>query len=411
MNDAAIPLLFSPIRLRSVTARNRIVASPMCQYLSDDGAPGDWQMVNFGRFAMSGTGIVFGEETAVEPRGRKTHHCAGIYRDSHIAAYRRINEFIKSLGSIPAIQLGHCGARASSHGPLKERAALNDKDGQEGLKPWQPLAPSALQHVPGTLLPREMDANDIRENLEAWRVAALRAVDAGFEICEVHGAHGYLIHQFLSPSSNKRTDGYGGDLKGRMRFALEVVETVRKAWPEHLPLFFRFSAVEGPGGEWGLDDTIVVSRELKLRGVDVIDCSSGGNIGGDSKLGSIPRVPNYQAGYAREVKRAADIPTMAVGLITDPHHAEAILRDGEADLIALARELMENPNWPVQAAKALGWEGAYGLVHAREAQRLRLREQHRREYTPADSFEVPFGIDEKVPYSWETARVEARRRS
>jgi 2,4-dienoyl-CoA reductase-like NADH-dependent reductase (Old Yellow Enzyme family) len=412
MNKAAagVPLLFQPLKLRSLTLRNRIVASPMCQYFSDDGAPGDWQMVNFGRFAMSGTGIVFGEETAVEPRGRKTHHCAGIYKDSHIADYRRINEFIKSMGSVPAIQLGHCGARASSHGPLKDRAALNDKDAEGGLKPWQPLAPSALQHVQGTMLPKEMDATDIRENLEAWRVATLRAVDAGFEICEVHGAHGYLIHQFLSPSSNKRTDGYGGDLKGRMRFALEVVETVRKAWPDHLPLFFRFSAVEGPGGEWGLDDTIAVSRELKLRGVDVIDCSSGGNIGGDSRLGSIPRVPNYQAGYAREVKREVDIPTMAVGLISDPHHAEAILRDGEADLIALARELMENPNWPVQAARALGWDDAYSLVHAREAQRLKLREQHRREYVPGKSFEVPFGTEEKVPYSWETARVEARKR-
>jgi 2,4-dienoyl-CoA reductase-like NADH-dependent reductase (Old Yellow Enzyme family) len=411
MNDltVAAPLLFTPIQLRSITARNRIVCSPMCQYVSDDGTPTDWQLVNFGRFAMSGTGIVFGEETAVEARGRKTHHCAGIYKDSHIPAYRRINEFIKSLGSIPAIQLGHCGRRASEHGPLKNRAQLTDEDARSGLKPWQGVAPSAIPSIPGGNVPHAMDAGDIRANLAAWREAALRSLDAGYEICEIHGAHGYLIHQFLSPVSNKRTDGYGGSLEGRLRFAFEVAETMRATWPAELPLFFRTSAVEGPGGEWGIDDTLALARGLKERGIDVVDCSSGG-ISGDGPMPAIPRVPGYQVGYAREIKRTVGIRTMAVGLISDPHHAEAVLREGHADLIALARELMDNPNWPLQAARALGYGDSYDLVHAREAQRLRLRERHRKEYVPGSDISIPFGPTEALPYDWSKLDTPARAR-
>jgi 2,4-dienoyl-CoA reductase-like NADH-dependent reductase (Old Yellow Enzyme family) len=410
MNDTTrpVPLLFTPIQLRSVVARNRIVCSPMCQYVSDDGAPGEWQLVNFGRFAMSGTGIVFGEETAVERHGRKTHHCAGLYKDSHVAAYRRINDFIKSLGSVPAIQLGHCGRRASAHGPLKDRAALTDEDAKEGLKPWQGLAPSAIPPSPGASVPRAMDRDDIRHNLEAWREATQRSIDAGYDIVEIHGAHGYLIHQFLSPVSNKRTDGYGGSLEGRMRFALEVVDAVRSVWPQDKPLFFRTSAVEGPGGEWGMEDTLTLARELKAHGVDVVDCSSGG-INGDGPMSSIPRVPGYQVGYAREIKREVRIPTMAVGLITEPSHAESILREGQADLIALARELMDHPNWPLHAARVLGYEDPFDLIHAREAQRLRLREQHRREYVPGTELKIPFGPREEIPYSWATLSPAARR--
>ncbi len=411
MNDTprAAPLLFTPIKLRSVVARNRIVCSPMCQYVSDDGAPGEWQLVNFGRFAMSGTGIVFGEETAVEARGRKTHHCAGLYKDSHIADYARINDFIRSLGSVPAIQLGHCGRRASAHGPLKERAALTEEDAQSGLKPWQGLAPSALPASPGGNVPRAMDMNDIKEHLAAWREATQRSIDAGYDIIEIHGAHGYLIHQFLSPVSNKRTDQYGGSLENRMRLALEIAEAVREVLPNDKPLFFRTSAVEGPGGEWGIEDTIALARALKERGVDVIDCSSGG-ISGDGPMPAIPRVPGYQVGYAREVKQKAGMTTMAVGLISEPRHAEAILQEGQADLIALARELMDNPNWPLQAARALGCEDPFDLVHAREAQRLRLREQHRREYAPGTEIKIPFGPTEEVPYSWSTLNTATRGR-
>jgi 2,4-dienoyl-CoA reductase-like NADH-dependent reductase (Old Yellow Enzyme family) len=410
MNNAPanVPLLFTPIELRGVVARNRIVCSPMCQYVSDDGGPTDWQLVNFGRFAMSGTGIVFGEETAVEPRGRKTHHCAGIYKDSHIAQYRRINAFIKSLGALPAIQLGHCGRRASAHGPLQDRAPLTELDARAGLQPWQGLAPSALPEKPGGSIPRAMDLDDIRDNLAAWREATQRSLDAGYEICEIHGAHGYLIHQFLSPVSNRRTDGYGGSLEGRMRFALEVVDAVRSVWPADRPLFFRTSAVEGAGGEWGIDDSIALARELKAHGVDLVDCSSGG-ITGDGSMPAIPRVPGFQAGYAREIRREIGIPTMAVGMITDPTHAEAILREGHADLIALARELMDNPNWPLQAARALGYGDSYDLVHAREAQRLRLRERHRTEYAPGRAIEIPFSPSEMVPYSWPQLSVVDRK--
>jgi 2,4-dienoyl-CoA reductase-like NADH-dependent reductase (Old Yellow Enzyme family) len=403
------PLLFTPIQLRGVLARNRIVCSPMCQYVSVDGGPTEWQLVNFGRFAMSGTGIVFGEETAVEARGRKTHHCAGIYNDDHVTAYRRITDFIKSVGSVPAIQLGHCGRRASAHGPLKDRAPLTDEDARRGLIPWQGLAPSAIPAIPGGAPPRAMDHDDIRANLAAWREAAQRSVDAGFDICEIHGAHGYLIHQFLSPLSNKRTDGYGGSLEGRMRFALEVVDAVRAVWPADRPLFFRTSAVEGAGGEWGIEDTLCLARELRAHGVDVVDCSSGG-ITGDGPMPAIPRVPGFQVGYAREIRREVGIPTMAVGLITDPSHAEAVLRDGHADLVALARELMDNPNWPLQAARALGYGDSYDLVHDREAQRLRLREQHRKQYAPGSDVSIPFSPQEQIAYSWSALSVGDRER-
>ena len=411
MNDNPhdVPLLFTPIKLRSIVARNRIVCSPMCQYVSDDGGPSDWQLVNLGRFAMGGTGIVFGEETAIEPRGRKTYHCAGIYRDGHVAEYRRITDFIKSLGSVPAIQLGHCGRRASAHGPLQDRAPLTEEDARKGLRPWQGIAPSALPEKSGGSIPRAMELDDIRANLAAWREAAQRSVDAGYDICEIHAAHGYLIHQFLSPVSNKRTDGYGGSLAGRMRFALEVVDAVRSVWPTDRPLFFRTSAVEGAGGQWGIDDTLALMRELKDHGVDVIDCSSGG-IMGDGAMPSIPRVPGFQVGYAREVRREIGIPTMAVGLITEASHAEAILREGHADLVALARELMDNPNWPLHAARALGVADPLALVHAREAQRLKLREQHRKEYPPGTEVEIPFGPSEQVGYSWAARSAGPRNR-
>jgi len=401
MNDPVrdTPLLFTPIQLRSVVARNRIVSSPMCQYASDDGGPEEWQLVNFGRFAMGGCGIVFGEESAVEARGRKTHHCAGIYSDSHVPAYRRITDFIKSLGAVPAIQIGHCGRRASQHGPLKDRATLTEVDAQDNMQPWQGISPSPLPPTPGGAIPREMDASDIRATIVAWREAAQRSVDAGYDICEIHGAHGYLIHQFLSPLSNLRSDGYGGSLEGRMRYALEVVEAVRAVWPQDKPLFFRTSAVEGAGGVWGIEETLALTRELKLRGVDAVDCSSGG-VGGDGPMPGVPRVPGFQAGYAREIRRDTGMPTVAVGMITDAHHAEAILRDGSADLIALARGLMDNPNWPLHAARELGYADPLSLVHAREAQRLRLLEQHSKEYPPGIAVEIPFGPEEQVSYSW-----------
>jgi 2,4-dienoyl-CoA reductase-like NADH-dependent reductase (Old Yellow Enzyme family) len=349
----ALPKLFQPISLRGVTARNRIVASPMCQYKSVDGSPTDWHFVHMGRYAVGGTGIVFYEETAVEARGRKTHHCAGLYRDDQIPAYRRIADLVRSLGAVPAIQLGHAGGKASEHGPLLERVALTEADAANGLPPWQPISASAVAARPGRAAPREKDVAEIRVAQQAFATAAVRSLEAGFDICEVHGAHGYLIQQFLSPLINKRTDGYGGDRASRMRFALEVAEAVRKVWPDDKPLFFRVSCVDGEGGYWDVQDTVALATELLARGVDVIDCSSGG-LNGPSEMQEVPRIPGRHLPFAGRIKRATGALTMAPGLITEAKHAEQILQAGDVDLIGMARELMNRSEWPVHAARQLG---------------------------------------------------------
>jgi 2,4-dienoyl-CoA reductase-like NADH-dependent reductase (Old Yellow Enzyme family) len=366
------PLLFTPLTIRGVTTRNRIVVSPMCQYRSNDGHPEDWHLVHLGRLALGGAGIVFGEETSVEARGRKTYECAGIWNDRQARGYRRITDFIRSLGAVPAIQLGHCGRRASTHGPTKNFVPLSQQDAQAGVPPWVGLAPSPIPPAAGAAMPREMDRDDIRTVVQAFREAADRSLSAGFDICEVHGAHGYLIHQFLSPVSNRRTDGYGGDRAGRMRFALEVVEAVRKVWPSDNPLFFRVSAVDGKGGQWAMDDTVVLAQSLTERGVDVIDCSSGG-ITGDSDMVAPSYAPGYQVGFAERVRREVQTRTMAVGLLTDPGQVEAILRAGQADLIAMARELMYHGDWPVHAARTLGLADYIDLFPADYAWRLKRR--------------------------------------
>jgi 2,4-dienoyl-CoA reductase-like NADH-dependent reductase (Old Yellow Enzyme family) len=400
---ATTPLLFTPLTLRSVTTRNRIVVSPMCQYRSVDGGPVDWHLVYWGRFAIGGAGIVFSEETAVEPRGRKTHDCAGLYDDAHVRDYRRINDFITAMGAIPAIQLGHAGRRGSTHGALQGWKPLTAADAADGLPPWPAIAPSPMGETPASPIPTAMDRDDIRAQIETWRVAALRAADAGFKICEIHGAHGYLIHQFLSPQSNTRNDGYGGTLDGRMRFALELTEAMRAAWPQDLPLFFRVSAVEGRGGVWGMPDTTALTRALVDRGVDVIDCSAGG-IGGTNGLAELPRVPGMQAGFSSQLRRDVGIPTMAVGMITDALHAEALLQEGHADLIALARAFMDDPNWPLHAAERLGLPGALEVVPLSDSARLRQREAHRQAFPPGRPVSIPFSIDEQRPYSWEKGR-------
>jgi len=374
-NDQAVtPLLFSPIRLRSVLIRNRIVVSPMCQYASVDGAPTTWHLVHLGRLAIGGAGAVFCEETAVEARGRKTYTCAGIWSDKHVPEYRRITDFIKTQGAVPAIQLGHSGRKASSHGANRDWTPLTKADAADGLLPWTGVAPSAIPASEGSHVPKAMDTDDIKIVLRAWHDAALRSLDAGFDICEIHGAHGYLIHQFLSPITNQRTDGYGGSREGRMRLALEIAETVREAWPSDRPLFFRVSAVDGPGGSWDIEDTVALARALALRGVDVIDCSSGG-ITGNSTMPVVRRVPGYQVGFAERVRRDAHVKTVAVGLITKGTQAEAILRSEQADLIALARELLWNPNWPAHTALELGLDDPYGLLPKEYAHRLRRREE------------------------------------
>lgn len=370
------PLLFTPITIRGVTSKNRIVVSPMCQYNSDDGGPGDWQMMHLGRLAVGGAGIVFGEETAVEAIGRKTYKCAGIYDDKHIPQYRKLTDFIKEQDAIPAIQLGHAGRKASCHTATQDWRPLTDEDAKDGLAPWQGLAPSALDHLPRRFTPKAMDRDDIRNNLDAWREATRRSMDAGFDILEIHGAHGYLIHQFLSPVSNHRNDAYGGDRQGRMRFALEIAEVVRDAWPQDKPLFFRVSSVDGQGGLWDLDDTVALSKELKDRDIDLIDCSSGG-IFGDSEMPMVPRIEQFQAGFAERVRREAGIMTIAVGGITEARQAENILQDGRADLVALAREFLWNADWAAHAAKELNATDPYGQMPHEYAYRLRQREKQK----------------------------------
>ena len=366
-------MLFSPLTLRGVTTRNRIVVSPMCQYRSHEGCPNEWHLVHLGRMALGGAGIVFTEETAVEARGRKTYDCAGIWNEQQVHAYQRITNFIRSLGAVPAIQLGHCGRRAGTHGPMQNFAVLTEADAKVGHPPWTGIAPSPLRAAPDMAVPLEMHVDDIAAVVQAFADAAKRSIAAGFDICEIHGAHGYLIHQFLSPVSNRRTDRYGGDRTGRMRFALEIVEAVRRVWPDDKPLFFRLSAVDGKGGLWNQDDTVALSHELVQRGVDVIDCSSGG-ISGDSAMPRLANAPGYQVPFAERVRRDVGARTMAVGLLTNPRQCEQILRDGKADLVALARELMLRGDWPVQAAKELGQSDYLDLFPADYAWRLKRRE-------------------------------------
>ncbi len=381
MNDAEragtdLPLLFTPIQLKSVTARNRIVASPMCQYASEDGAPNDWQLAHLGRLAIGGCGIVFGEETGVEARGRKTYTCAGIWDDAHIPAYRRINDFLRAYDAVPAIQLGHAGRKASCHDAIKDWVPLTEADAADGLPPWQAIAPSAIPQSPNHPVPKAMSEEDMADVIDAYAAAARRSVAAGYDILEIHGAHGYLLHQFLSPLTNKRNDAFGGSRENRMRFPLEVTRATRAAWPDDKPLFYRISSVDGQGGMWNIEDSICFARALKDEGVDIIDCSSGGIVGSAS-MSTVPRLPAFQVPFSERVKKEAGIGTMAVGLITEAEQAEAILRKGQADLIAIARELMWYADWPAHAAKTLGLED-HRFMPERYAHRLRLRDTQAR---------------------------------
>ncbi len=381
------PLLFTSLQLASLTLRNRVVVSPMCQYSSEQGGPTDWHLVHLGKFALGGAGIVFCEETAVEERARKTYGCAGIYGDQHIPMYHRITDFLREHGAIPAMQLGHSGRKASCGPPWTNFKPLTDEDAKAGLMPWRGVSASPLPPRDDAPPPIALSVADIQAVIQGWREAALRTLEAGFDILEIHGAHGYLIHQFLSPLANRRTDAYGGDLSGRMRFALEVTEAVRTAWPRDKPLFFRVSAVDGDDGAWSMDDTVVLARELKHRGVDVITCSSGG-INGPLNMAIVPRTPGYQVPYASRVRKEAGLKTCAVGLITEARQAEDILQRGAADLIALAREFLYNPNWAVHAARELGVADYLELLPPAYAWWLKRREQIREISSPTISAAV-----------------------
>jgi 2,4-dienoyl-CoA reductase-like NADH-dependent reductase (Old Yellow Enzyme family) len=384
------PMLFRPITMRGVTARNRIMLGPMSQYLSVDGYLTDWHLVHLGQYAIGGAGIVCSEETAVIARGRRTHHCAGIYTDEHVRGYRRITDFLKDMGAVPAIQLGHAGRRGSVRAPWEGRLPLGECDAAIGNPPWTIVSSSPIPHGPDRPAPVALDAQEIKDEIRAWRDAAARSADAGFDVLEIHGAHGYLINQFLSPVGNHRTDAYGGDLQSRMRFALELTEAVRAAWPHDKPLFFRVSVMDGKGGHWDMDDTVVLAKELKQRGVDFIDCSYGG-LTGESNMPELSRgLPGYNVVYSDHVRREAGIPTAVVGMITEPEQAEAILREGKADIIAIAREMLCNPYWPVHALKTLGLRDWLNVLPENYAFRLYPREEERRLAQLATNEEIPF---------------------
>jgi 2,4-dienoyl-CoA reductase-like NADH-dependent reductase (Old Yellow Enzyme family) len=344
-------LLFSPITLRGVTLRNRTVIAPMCQYSARHGVANEWHLVHLGRFALGGFGLVIVEATGVLPEARISYADMGLWNDEQQASLARIAAFLKSQGAVAGIQLAHAGRKAATPVPWRgrfdeteeERAALAFED-------WTPVAPSAVIHAEsrGFKVPRALTETEIASTIEAFAAAARRADAAGFDVAEIHGAHGYLINQFLSPAANRRTDRYSGSRENRMRFALEVTEAVRGVWPEDKPLLFRMSITDGTADGWGVEDSVVLARELGRLGVDVIDCSSGGFDGPGIKAG-----PLYQVPLAHAVRNAG-IKTMAVGLITEPTDAEAIIANGDADLVALARTALDDPNWPIHAARKLG---------------------------------------------------------
>ncbi len=360
------PLLFQSITIQSVTARNRIVVPPLCQYSATDGLANDWHLVHLGSYARGGAGTVFVEATGVEARGRITHGCLGIWTDAQAKALVPLVEIIRQHGGVPGIQIAHAGRKAATQRPWNGMGALTEQDIAQGDTPWEVVGPSALPADEGWLVPRELTAEEIGDIVAAFGEAAARADQVGFDCLEIHGAHGYLIQSFLSPLSNKRTDAYGGDLAGRMRLALEVTAEVRGRWPRHKPLFFRISSVDGSEDGWQLEDSIALARELKALGVDCVDCSSGGNAA-SATVNLVPRGLGFQVPYAAAIKNEVGMMSMAVGLILDGPQAEAILEAGDADLIAVGREIMYNPFWPVQAAQDLGadpgfemWPNQYG---------------------------------------------------
>jgi 2,4-dienoyl-CoA reductase-like NADH-dependent reductase (Old Yellow Enzyme family) len=352
------PLLFTPMRLRACELRNRIVVSPMCQYQAVEGHVQDWHFIHHGRLVLGGPGAIFVEATAVTSGGRITYGCTGIYEDAHIAGLKRIADLHRHYGAVPGIQIAHAGRRASATRPWEGARPLATSDPEP---PWPTVGPSALPEKEGYPVPRALAEAEIDGIVESYAAAARRALAAGFDIIEVHGAHGYLLHSFFSPISNHRTDRFGGSLESRMRLPLMVTAAVRKVWPEDKPLFYRASAVDGIEGGVTIEDTIALARALKSIGVDAVDCSSGG-IAGSVTLSSRRLKPGFQVPYAAAVKRGAAIPTIAVGAILDGHQAERILEDGDADLIALGRELLADPNWPFHAAEALKIENPYAVL-------------------------------------------------
>jgi 2,4-dienoyl-CoA reductase-like NADH-dependent reductase (Old Yellow Enzyme family) len=336
--------LFSPFQLRSVTFANRVGVSPMCQYSSDDGFANDWHFVHLGSRAQGGAGLVIVEASAVLPEGRISNVDLGIWKDEHIPMLARIASFLHSQGARAGIQIAHAGRKASVTAPFTRERLLTTEEGA-----WTPVAPSPIAFSPKYAVPQALDEAGIRAVVAAFVAGAHRAHIAGFDLVEIHAAHGYLLHEFLSPLANQRTDAYGGTFESRARLPLEVVEAVRRAWPAHLPLSVRISATDWAEGGWTIDDSVQLARLLRERGVDIIDVSSGGMV----PYAQIPLAPGYQVPFAERIRAEADIPTAAVGMITEPTQANSIIEQGQADFVFLAREMLRDPYWPLHAAAAL----------------------------------------------------------
>lgn len=353
-------MLFHPFTLRGTTFRNRIVASPMCQYSAADGVPNDWHLVHLGGLATGGAGLVIAEATAVMPEGRISPHDTGLWDDAQAEAFARIARFVQGQGAVAGIQLAHAGRKASTRRPWEGPGVVPPADGG-----WtNVVAPSAIPFGESYATPRALDRDEITAVVDAFRAAARRARHAGFRVAEIHAAHGYLLHEFLSPLCNARTDDFGGSFEGRIRFVLDVVGAVRAEWPDSHPLFVRISATDWADGGWSVDDSVQLARQLRERGVDLIDCSSGGAV----RTARVPVGPGYQVPFARRIRAEAGIATGAVGMITDARQADEIVTSGAADVVLLARELLRNPRWPLAAARTLGVEGPW----PRQYERARL---------------------------------------
>lgn len=356
-----MPGLFDPFVLRGVTFANRVFVSPMCQYSCSDGLANDWHLVHLGARAVGGAALVMTEATAVMPEGRISPQDLGLWSDAHAAALAPSIRFIRQQGRVAGMQLAHAGRKASTRRPWEGQGAVMPEAGG-----WQPVGPDTHRFADNYPVPRPLDAYGLRQVVDAFRQAAQRSRDLGVEVVEVHAAHGYLLHEFMSPLSNTRTDAYGGSFDNRIRLTLEVVDAVRAVWPDRLPMFVRISATDWTDGGWDVEQSVELARRLRERGVDLVDCSSGGNV----PHVQIPLAPGYQVPFAERIRREAGVATGAVGLITTATQADAIVREERADAVLLARQLLRDPYWPLGAAHELGVPVEWPAQYLRAAPRV-----------------------------------------
>jgi 2,4-dienoyl-CoA reductase-like NADH-dependent reductase (Old Yellow Enzyme family) len=369
--------LFDELKIHDVRLSNRIAVSPMCQYSCENGFATDWHLVHLGSRAIGGAALVIAEATAVLPEARISPQDLGIWSEAHIEPLARIAKFIHAQGSVAGIQLAHAGRKASTARPWEGGGKVTPQDGG-----WSDIvAPSAVAFAPNYPMPAAVTVERISAIADAFGKAAQRALDAGFRVLEIHSAHGYFLHEFLSPLSNHRSDLYGGSFENRTRIVREVVGKVRRFWPERLPLFIRISATDWVEGGWDIEQAVELARSLRLLGVDLVDCSSGGNVA-DAK---IPMGPGYQVQFAERIRRDAGIPTGAVGMITDPHQADEIIRKGQADIVLLAREMLRDPYWPLHAAAELGKPISWPAQYLRAAPQGTVARQPAEEIEPAQT--------------------------